>query len=77
MSKHAIGTKWLTTVQAAALTGYSAAYLRRLARQQRVHAVRVGRDWLLNRDELVSHQQAMDDLGLAKFNPKGVDHETA
>ena len=60
---------WLTTRGAAELSGYSAKYLRRLARQGRIDARKVGRDWLINRESLLAYVAEMDCLGPAKHNP--------
>lgn len=50
-----IAEGWITTDAAEALTGYSAAYLRRLASQGRITAQKVGRDWLLHRKTLLAY----------------------
>jgi excisionase family DNA binding protein len=60
---------WITTQAAQELTGYSRAYLRRLAGQQRVPAQKVGRDWLLHRDSLLAHKVRMQALGDQRHNP--------
>jgi excisionase family DNA binding protein len=60
---------WITTQAAEELTGYSRAYLRRLAGQQRVPAQKVGRDWLLHRDSLLAHKVRMQALGDQRHNP--------
>ena len=60
---------WITTEEAAKLTGYVPAYLRRLAGQGQVEARKVGRDWLINRESLLDYKAQMDDLGPAKHNP--------
>jgi excisionase family DNA binding protein len=60
---------WLTTEQAETLTGYSVAYLRRLANQGRVEARKVGRDWVLYKDSILAYKKRMDSLGLDKHNP--------
>jgi excisionase family DNA binding protein len=60
---------WLNTNEAAALTGYSQAYARRLAREGRVEARRAGRDWLLNEEDLLAFKAQMDKLGPDKHNP--------
>lgn len=59
----------ITTNDAASLTGYSVAYIRQLARSGRVRSVKAGRDWLVNRDDLMDHKRAMDTLGTEKHNP--------
>jgi excisionase family DNA binding protein len=60
---------WITTDEAAALTGYEPAYLRRLLNQGRIPARKVGRDWLVNRDALLAHKAQMDALGKSKHDP--------
>lgn len=60
---------WITTDEGAALTGYSAAYVRMLARTGRIPARRVGRDWVVDRKELLAHKARMDALGPDKHNP--------
>ncbi len=64
---------WLTTDQAAQVSGYSVAYMRRLVRQGRVKARKVQREWLVNRDSLLGYKDRMDDLGRAKFSPQRED----
>ena len=61
--------EWITTNQAQALTGYSQAYMRQLARSGGVEARKVGRDWLIHRESLLAYKRAMDALGPAKHNP--------
>jgi excisionase family DNA binding protein len=65
----AIGEGWATTGEAAALTGYSDAYVRWLASQGRIQAHKVGRDWLVNLQDVVSHKEQMDALGDQRHNP--------
>lgn len=60
---------WLTTKGAAELSGYSVKYLRRLARQGRIEARKIGRDWLVSRDSLLAYKRRMDNLGPQKHNP--------
>lgn len=67
--KPGIGEEWLTTEQAAQLTGYSQAYMRQLAERERVTAIKAGRDWLLQRAALVAFAAQMAALGTDKHNP--------
>jgi excisionase family DNA binding protein len=60
---------WITTDVAVTLTGYSAAHIRRLAREGRIGTRRVGRDWLVSREDLLAHKARMDALGTDKHNP--------
>lgn len=73
--KPGIGDEWLTTEQAAQLTGYSQAYMRQLAERGRVPAHKVGRDWVLQREALLAFARGMAALGPAKHNPWKEDRD--
>ena len=60
---------WVTTNEGAELTGYSAAYVRMLARTGKITARRIGRDWVVDRKKLLAHKARMDALGTDKHNP--------
>jgi excisionase family DNA binding protein len=60
---------WITTSEGAELTGYSTAYVRILAGAKRIRTRRVGRDWLVSREDLLAHKARMDSLGDQKHNP--------
>lgn len=60
---------WITTSEGAALTGYSSAYIRQLAGGERIKAQRVGRDWLVSRENLLAYKARMDALADQKHNP--------
>ncbi len=60
---------WVTTAEAAALTGYTAAYMRQLAIREYIEARKVGRDWLVNLESLLEYKARMERLGTAKHNP--------
>ena len=60
---------WVTTAEAAALTGYSAPYMRQLVKNGNVEGRKVGRDWLVNRESVRRYKARMDALGTAKHNP--------
>ena len=64
-----IGDEWVTTEEAARLSGYSQAYMRQLAQRGRVPARKVGRDWLLNRVALLRYTREMEALGNEKHSP--------
>jgi len=61
--------QWITTQEAATLTGYSAAYFRQLIRAGRLVAKKRGRDWFLSRAEVLAYAEEMQRLGPAKHNP--------
>jgi excisionase family DNA binding protein len=60
---------WITTKEAAELTGYSVEYVRRLVRQGRVVAKKWLRDWVVSRQSLLEYQKSMEELGRRKYNP--------
>ena len=64
--------EWLSTEDAASLTGYHIKYLRELVRKGRIMARKVSRDWLVNRESLLAYKAKMDSLGTAKHDPRGV-----
>lgn len=59
----------ITTTMGASLTGYSAAYVRQLARASRFGSRKLGRDWLISKTALLAHKAKMDALGTDKHNP--------
>jgi excisionase family DNA binding protein len=61
---------WITTDRAARLTGYRAAYLSELARSGRVKAQKMGRDWWLDREDLLRYKGEMDRLGNSRHDPR-------
>lgn len=63
------GIEWITTQEAADLTGYSLQYIRRLVRQERVHARKWMRDWMVDKQALLIYQQQMQQLGEKRFDP--------
>lgn len=60
---------WVTTREAAALTGYDPAYIRVLAKQGKVEGFKAGRDWLVSRESVLAYKAQMDRLGPQKHNP--------
>ena len=63
--------EWITTEEAAVLSGYDVQYIRELARAGKIGAAKKGRDWWIDRDKLKEYLQAMDALGPKKFDPRG------
>ena len=56
--------------EAQTLTGFSADYLRRLAREKTVPAQKVGASWMFDRAGLVEYKAAMTELGNQKHRRK-------
>lgn len=77
MSKHqGIEAGWLTIREAVEKTGYSATYLRHLARRGIIRGARVGRDWFVNLEAVLDYRRKMETLGAGKHNPWRVDLKT-
>jgi excisionase family DNA binding protein len=51
-----IAPGWLTTQQAAVLADYTEAYIRQLAIAGRIKAQKLGRDWLINKEDLLAYK---------------------
>ena len=63
---------WITTAEAARLSGYTADYVRKLAAAGRVQAKRWGRDWQISRAAVLAHAKAAGQQG-KKRGPKPAD----
>lgn len=63
--------EWITTVEAAQVSGYDVQYVRYLARAGRIGAEKKGRDWWIDRDKLKEYLDAVEALGSKKFDPRG------
>ena len=63
-------TEWITTKEAAELTGYSAVTLRQFAREGRIKGYKWGRDWFLEKDSVLAYVEEMKRLGPAKHDPR-------
>lgn len=61
--------QWITTQEAAELTGYSAEYIRRLLRLGRLERKKWGNQWMVSREALLEYKAQMEDLGNARFSP--------
>ncbi len=46
---------WVTTTQAAELSGYHRDHIRRLIRNDEIEAKKWGRDWMVNRKSLIDY----------------------
>lgn len=68
-SEELTSTEWITTVEAADLTGYTTAHFRQLIAKGKFRALKRGRDWFLQRAEVVAYAEEMRDLGKAKYDP--------
>jgi len=62
-------TEWITTTEAAELTGYADAYIRQLIGRGRLQAKKRGRDWFLKKADVLAYAEEMERLGPSKYDP--------
>jgi len=62
-------TEWITTKEAAALTGYTPRYFRKAIAKGTLKAQKRGRDWFLSKEEVLAYAAEMKRLGPAKHDP--------
>jgi hypothetical protein len=63
--------EWITTEEAADLSGYDAQHVRRLARLGRIGTVKKGHDWWVDHDVFRAYLEAMNTLGNKRHDPRG------
>jgi len=69
MSNNFTPTEWITTTEAAELTGYTADYLRKAIKRGRLHhAQKRGRDWFLDKKSVLAYVKEMERLGTASHH---------
>ncbi|HFD39695.1 MAG TPA: DNA-binding protein [Anaerolineae bacterium] len=61
---------WITTEEAVQISGYHPEYVRRLARQGKIGAVRKGRDWWIDRNALQEYLKDKESLTTRKSGPE-------
>lgn len=62
-------TEWITTKEAAELTGYAGAHLRLLIGRGRLQAAKRGGAWFLRKKDVLAYAEEMKRLGSAKHDP--------
>ena len=50
---------WITTTEAAEIAGYRPGHIRRLAKQGRILAQKIARDWLISQDSLMEYKETV------------------
>ena len=60
---------WITTAEAAALTGYAVVHRRQLAQRGKIRAMKKGRDWLPSKKDVSTYAEKMRQLGTDKYDP--------
>jgi excisionase family DNA binding protein len=65
---------YVTTQEAERLSGYKLRWIRQLAQEGKLEAIKVGRTWLVNKDNLQAYVREMRELGTGKHNPSRGKH---
>jgi excisionase family DNA binding protein len=63
-------SEWITTKEAAELTGYDPAHIRLLVRQEKIVGRKFGKAWMVNRESAKEYVEKMKELGSAKHDPR-------
>jgi excisionase family DNA binding protein len=66
-------SEWLTTKEAAELSGYKPVSVRWMVREGKIEGQKMGRDWVVNRESLLNYVDKMEKLGTAKHDPTKSD----
>lgn len=61
--------EWITTQEAAEMTGYNQEYIRQMIRGDKIVAEKKGRDWWVDRASVETYAEKMKQLGSAKHDP--------
>ena len=61
--------QWITTTEAAELTGYTPDYFRKAIKRERLTGKKRGRDWFLSKAEVLAYAERMQKLGASKHDP--------
>ena len=68
--------EWLTTRQAAEVSGYHPDHIRRLVRAKQIKAKKWGQAWMISRDSLLDYLQQSEASG-QKRGPKSADNNAS
>lgn len=63
------GMEYVSVDEAADITGYAPAYIRRLLRESKIKAEKKGTMWWVELESLKEYKRQMDSLGSEKFSP--------
>lgn len=64
--------EWLSTEEAAEVSGYHVNYIRRLMRANKIGGRKVGLAWWVDRDSLQAYLEKVEALGTRRFGPGGI-----
>lgn len=62
---------WITTEEAAEISGYHVNYIRRLMRQGKLNGRKAG-VWWIDKASLRAYLELVEDLGPKRFDPRGM-----
>jgi excisionase family DNA binding protein len=62
-------TEWITTAEAAELTGYTSSYLRKAISRGRLQGLKRGGAWFMRKEQVLNYLEEMKQLGTAKHDP--------
>ena len=66
-----VAENWISTTEAAKITGYTVRYIQQLAREGIVRGEKITpRAWLIDRESLLAYKDHMEKIGTEKFNPR-------
>jgi len=75
MTNNSNPTEWITTAEAAEMTGYHVKYVRRLVRESKIEGAKRGRDWWVDKASVEKYIDQMKKLGTSKHDPRGITSE--
>jgi len=68
-----MASDWITTAEAATLSGYHVEYIRKLLQTERVKGQKWGHEWQVSRSSLLSHARRAEKAGAKRGpNPKAL-----
>lgn len=62
-------SEWITTKEAAELTGYDPAHIRLLVRNNKVDGRKFSNVWMISRESVLAYVEKMKRLGPSKHDP--------
>ncbi len=68
--------EWITSSEAAEVSGYDVQWICRLTRAGKIGAERKSRDWWIDRDKFHACLAAMTELGNKRHDPRGIPDVT-
>jgi excisionase family DNA binding protein len=63
-------TEWISSEEAATMSGYHVEHIRRLIRQGKVRAEKKGHDWWIDRTDLAAYLENKKESGDNRWGPK-------